>query len=780
MMINTIIDDERSMTSSPSILSKSCSSENFLHNHNSVSTINNNRNIEQQSVRNPSNSTWSFSNFLTQFNMTNASGQSKQQAHSTVQFVQRPTTSVTTLEDVVLVDFNHLPEEILQHILYYFTREELLLCTCRINSTFYRLSTNRELWWHHTFVNNPNYIHKSKSDSDFCSQYVEPSSTVMYSSSYMKRIQHIFKVSTGCQQSPKQVYKLMSINPHCEKDSMMIDEFSGVKKILSPELQLNLHSSTPKITTIDCINYFLEEKLTTQKPRVSKSSKNSNSNQIVSEDASLTNSLNGIITGDTQSDIAASITDYFFGSLGGEWAPVPPHKIFPRYRHTMTVIPSNSATPNVMIIGGILNPRQMHADSPEKQGIYTMNAMFVPGKWNFEVPKNHEVGCQRISAEELVAKEEIPVSNCNLPQMFGKHSAVYAPSIRSVVVFGGAYEDSNVSNDLYVVKLTDEYFNSRFCSSHSSFKQRPTTSTTTTSNSSTRYHNQRRMSTSRSVPSQLNELQQVEPPSNNKVLFDWKKIVCPNTKSTKIEWPAPRTNHCSVMINDRTMIVIGGGIGPNMIPTNEVWCLDVVTMKWTNLTSILEKNKESDTFTPRLGFAATLVNQHSIVCYGGGYWVQNNANDKYWRESYNDVFVLDLQLMKWTKMQTSGDGPTAGTFPSFSPSLIGTHWYIIGGGMLWDVSSSIYQLNTVNWTWSKVGESFGADSSCLVNLTMYQGKNKAQTKLIHCGGYRYEPLLDAKVFSVNWKDEMDKLRMDSIKIEHNPTRNRRNSTLFLK
>nr|CAG4709584.1 unnamed protein product [Naegleria fowleri] len=362
-----------------------------------------------------------------------------------------------------------------------------------------------------------------------------------------------------------------------------------------------------------------------------------------------------------------------------------------------------------------------------------MNALFIPNQWAFDIPRDHEVACVKsYPNSSMNDSEPVPV---DLPQMFGKHSAVYAPSVRSVIVFGGSYEDS-VTSDLYHVQLTDAYFSSRFC----------TTANTRRENSQGSFR--RFLSPSRSVPMNLNA-------SANEVLFKWQKIVKPNG----MEWPAPRTNHCAVMLNDRTMIVIGGGVGNNMTPTNDVWAYDVVTRTWKNLTPLIEN---AELFTPRLGFAATPLNSHSILCFGGGYWVQNSPHDKYWRESYNDVHVLDIHNLKWTKMETRGESPSAGTFPAFSPTLIGVHWYIIGGGMMWDVSSSIYQLNTVTWVWERVGESFGADSSCLVNLSMYtQGKNKVSTKLVHCGGYRYEPLLDAKVFSVNWKDQMDAKRKES-------------------
>ncbi|KAG2383465.1 hypothetical protein C9374_004136 [Naegleria lovaniensis] len=748
-----IFEEPLTTLTSPSSLPKSFSCPNVLLDEMASATT-------DRSLSSTSGLSWSLFNLLgsavkKRSSMTTPQSSSLQKPHCS------PSITNNTLDSTNHV--THLPEEILQYILYFFTREELLCKIQLVNSTFKRLALNRELWWHHTFVRNPHYVHQKRgfaieepfddraNDSSLmtsskcqcCEVYNdhhdhhshhEPSNTIMYSSSLKKRIQHIFKVSTGCDANPAHIYK--HENMDSKTSTSPSNHSSKVGDFAAPQL------TSMEYTTLDCIHYFMEEKLTSTSIS-STPIPSSNAPiivakkypHIISEDVKLTQSLNGMILGDTQSDIAASISEYLFGEVamnafgGADNSMI--HRIFPRYRHTMTCIPSNSATPNVMIIGGILTPRQLHAENPHQQGIYTMNALFVPNQWAFDVPRDHEVTCVKSYPNSSMNDSE-PI-HVDLPQMFGKHSAVYAPSVRSVIVFGGSYEDS-VTSDLYHVQLTDAYFSSRFCTTANTKRD--------TSQGSFR----RFLSPSRSVPMNLN---------TSDVLFQWQKIVKPNG----MEWPSPRTNHCAVMLNDRTMIVLGGGVGNNMTPTNEVWAYDVVTRNWKNLTPLIEN---ANLFTPRLGFAATPLNSHSILCFGGGYWVQNSPQDKYWRESYTDLFVLDLHHLKWTKIETRGEAPNAGTFPAFSPQLIGVHWYIIGGGMMWDVSSSIYQLNTVTWVWERVGESFGADSSCLVNLSMYtQGKNKVSTKLVHCGGYRYEPLLDAKVFSVNWKDQMDAKRKES-------------------
>jgi len=627
---------------------------------------------------------------------------------------------------VVAKLFARLPEEILQYVLYFFTRKELLTVTCLVNSTFWKLSMNKALWWHHTFSDNCYYSSPNLVD---CLR-----KKIMYESSLRKRIQYVFGVSTGCEQKPSHLYKLRQVLDYTPEQSPclsrpMSHSSQDVTDLFDEEITCETMNDfcnniqPHRRPSLNCVHYFLEEKLTTVAQLTPTTVGNNTTKHILTEDTKMTQAINGLIAG--QNDVAtqparyvSSLSGYLLGSSAIQRPRYEsPLHIFPRYRHTMTMIPSNSATPNYMIVGGILSNRQMHAPNARQQGNHTMNALFLPSQWRFDVPKEHEVTCQYGTAinsrsDPAAIIEEEQDEEIMLPQLFGKHSAVYAPAIRSVIVFGGSYE-STVTNDLYICRLTEDYFNSRFCCPSS--------------------------------PSL----------SENGPLFRWEKITGP--KETSTAWPAPRTNHCAVMLNERTMIVIGGGVSNIMTPTNEVWSFDVIDRKWTNLTKLIVN---PEVFTPRLGFAS-IITGNSIICYGGGFWVQSSPTEKYWKEYYNDLLILDMESMKWERIETQGEKPKGGTFPAFSPTLIGVNWYIIGGGMMLDVSSCIYQLNTVTWTWTRVGESFGADSSCLINFTMYNRK-KMETKLLHCGGYRYEALDDAKIFSLHWKDHMDKKRKISI------------------
>ncbi|KAL9647945.1 hypothetical protein ABK040_008214 [Willaertia magna] len=530
--------------------------------------------------------------------------------------------------------FNSLPNELLQHICYFFTREELLTTICLINRNFYILSMDDNLWWHLTFEENQYYKNNQSNFSE------------LYTSTRDKRIQWIFNVNTGDKQQPSHVYNLVSNNNQLDSEDSSI--FSKMK-------QLRTH----KMNSLNCIDYFMEEKLSNK------------TKQVITEDKKLTN----------------QIMNYFNDERNT--------KVLPRYRHTTVEIPTNSASTNIMIIGGILSERQVDTRlSTNQQCINTMNMIFTPTNMKFEAPKESEI------VSTFNGKSE------PLPRYFGKHSAVYCKSTKTVVVFGGSH-DGRVSNDLYLVHLTPNYFNSRF---------------------------------STGKVNKLNE-------EGEGVLFEWEKL------EKKNEWPAPITNHSACMVGDRYMYVVGGGLGNNMTPTNEVWVFDVIDRKWTNITSSIQN---ADVFTPRLGFVMVNAND-KLLCFGGGYWQQISQDEKYWSAYYSDLFVFDTKLNKWELIVTKGEKPKAGTFPAASTSLVGVNWYVSGGGMMFDVESSMYQLNTVTWTWKKVCESMGSDSGCLTPITLYK-KNVIQTKLVQLGGYRYEPLKEAKVFSVHWKDTMDSLK----------------------
>lgn len=101
------------------------------------------------------------------------------------------------------------------------------------------------------------------------------------------------------------------------------------------------------------------------------------------------------------------------------------------------------------------------------------------------------------------------------------------------------------------------------------------------------------------------------------------------------EVPTPRAGHSAVVIGTN-LVVFGGGDGTNYL--NDLYFLDLETMVW--------KQGYTSGTTPcaRSRHTATVISEHQMVVIGGG-------DDS---RVYNDVYILDVSNMSWTKPQVTG------------------------------------------------------------------------------------------------------------------------------
>jgi len=242
--------------------------------------------------------------------------------------------------------------------------------------------------------------------------------------------------------------------------------------------------------------------------------------------------------------------------------------------------------------------------------------------------------------------------------------------------------------------------------------------------------------------------------SNDLYTFDveanvWEKDVY----SSLDQVPAPRTNHSCVVIGDQ-MWLIGGGIGQNMTPTNEIWTYNLDTHIWNRINNV----KNIDVFTPRLGCAAAEFNG-KVLIYGGGYWLQRSLTDRYWRDKYTDLFIFDTITLSMTQVDMSHNmlKPDVGTFPA--SVLVGTQWYIIGGAFENKISYDVFCLDLISLRWRKFTEKFyGGDSLSACHFVT----SEKQNKILVFGGYCFVPLDKLCVLSLRYKDIMDARGLYSI------------------
>jgi len=254
---------------------------------------------------------------------------------------------------------------------------------------------------------------------------------------------------------------------------------------------------------------------------------------------------------------------------------------------------------------------------------------------------------------------------------------------------------------------------------------------------------------------------------------DWFQKEFPESE----DQPSPRTNHQAALVTSpdgrREMYIVGGGVGQLMTPTDEIWALDVDTYTWRKVEVKLREGQKTCPFTPRLGFTMHEIN-NKLIIYGGGYWYQN-GQEKKWKEYYRELFVFDVKTSTWTNIDMShciDQVPRSGTFPV--SCRVGAHLFVVGGGIVWDVSSEVNVLDLVTFKWRKVNseQSYAADSSACITLKDYsENPQVPKTKILLFGGYRYKPLSEYKVFSVKWKDFMTERGYSSVgRMEAIPSR----------
>ncbi|KRW98198.1 hypothetical protein PPERSA_03400 [Pseudocohnilembus persalinus] len=105
--------------------------------------------------------------------------------------------------------------------------------------------------------------------------------------------------------------------------------------------------------------------------------------------------------------------------------------------------------------------------------------------------------------------------------------------------------------------------------------------------------------------------------------------------------PASRYGHSAILAGSR--IIIFGGKGEKGKIFRDLHALDPVTMTW------YQGPEGSGSPSQRFGHSANLIGGTKMLIFGG--W---NS-----REYFNDLYLLDLEVMAWTQPQSTGPEPTA-------------------------------------------------------------------------------------------------------------------------
>ncbi|KAA3472250.1 acyl-CoA-binding domain-containing protein 4-like isoform X1 [Gossypium australe] len=166
-----------------------------------------------------------------------------------------------------------------------------------------------------------------------------------------------------------------------------------------------------------------------------------------------------------------------------------------------------------------------------------------------------------------------------------------------------------------------------------------------------------------------------------------------------------------------TTLVIFGGQGANRTLLNDLYILDLETMTWDEI------DVAGVAPSPRSDHSAAVHAERYLLVFGGS----SHAT------FFNDLHVLDLQTMEWSKPAQLGElpSPRAG----HAGVTIGENWFIAGGGDNKSGASKTIVLNMSSFVWSVVTSVEGTVPLASEGLSLVVGSLKGDDILVSFGGY---------------------------------------------
>ncbi|KAI3786792.1 hypothetical protein L1987_40767 [Smallanthus sonchifolius] len=172
----------------------------------------------------------------------------------------------------------------------------------------------------------------------------------------------------------------------------------------------------------------------------------------------------------------------------------------------------------------------------------------------------------------------------------------------------------------------------------------------------------------------------------------------------------------SVTLVGTTLVIFGGQDG-NRTLLNDLHILDLETMTWDEIDTI------GVSPSPRSDHAAVVHAERYLLIFGGGTH----------STCFNDLHVLDLKTMEWSKPSQQGEipSPRAG----HAGVTIGESWFIVGGGDNKSGVSETVVLNMSTLSWSVVTTVQGRVSLASEGLSLVLSSFNGEDILVSFGGY---------------------------------------------
>ncbi|KAL8553818.1 hypothetical protein ACS0TY_002196 [Phlomoides rotata] len=198
----------------------------------------------------------------------------------------------------------------------------------------------------------------------------------------------------------------------------------------------------------------------------------------------------------------------------------------------------------------------------------------------------------------------------------------------------------------------------------------------------------------------------------------------------------------SVSLVGMTLVIFGGQDAKRSL-LNDLHILDLETLTWDEMDTV------GVSPSPRSDHAAAVHADRYLLIFGGG----SHAT------CFNDLHVLDLQTMEWSRPTQQGEipSPRAG----HAGVTVGENWFIVGGGDNKSGVSETVVLNMSTLAWSVVTTVQGrvplaSEGSSLV-LSSYGGEDI----LVSFGGYNGKYTNEVHVLKPSHKSTLQSKMMET-------------------
>ncbi|THG07315.1 hypothetical protein TEA_006671 [Camellia sinensis var. sinensis] len=203
-------------------------------------------------------------------------------------------------------------------------------------------------------------------------------------------------------------------------------------------------------------------------------------------------------------------------------------------------------------------------------------------------------------------------------------------------------------------------------------------------------------------------------------------------------------------------LVIFGGQDAKRSLLNDLHILDLETLTWDEIDAVGMPP------SPRSDHAAAVHAERYLLIFGGG----SHAT------CFNDLHVLDLQAMEWSRPTQQGEipSPRAG----HAGATVGENWFIVGGGDNRSGVSETVVLNMSTLVWSVVTTVQGRVPLASEGLSLVLSSYNGEDILISFGGYNGRYNNEVSVLKPSHKSTLQSKMMetsvpDSVSAVHNAT-----------